>query len=165
MGSNPGLHGDRPARNRLRHDMANENHQTIQCLRNTVIRQHAKRGTERSLLLCILEDVHAEKCVYSNTFMTSTAQQTTVNRKSKATFNMFAQEWPSFKAQIHNSCRCHSITQQYLKRCLTFIYRTYTATPQSVFFLYIQSTNIFNYSFQTLSRHLRLFLHKMSCIS
>jgi len=38
MGSNPGLHGDRPARNRLSHGMVDETHSTVQCLHNTVIR-------------------------------------------------------------------------------------------------------------------------------
>ena len=46
-----------------------------------------------------------------------------------------------------------------------YIYRTDVPLLYRVRFLYIQSTNIFNYFFWTFFRHLRLFLHKMSCIS
>jgi hypothetical protein len=47
----------------------------------------------------------------------------------------------------------------------SYIYRTDVPLIPRVRFSYIQSINIFNYFFQTFSRHLRLFLHKMSCIS
>ena len=44
------------------------------------------------------------------------------------------------------------------------IYRTDVPLLPTVGFLYIWSTNIFNFFFQTFSHHLRLLLHKMSCI-